>query len=167
MKKVRGFLYFAAAGLCALVTLPCRAESGTVDIVLAATSNAYPVQMGDTQVTASGGNGTLTFFHGSGRPFAEGASATFQYASYSKNTPSGLELEADGIATFAPEETLLLVFERRSDNPGTSGEGALRLMGGTGRFAGVSGECKYKAESLPGSWNVIAKCQWLYSFPYR
>ena len=167
MKKKNGFVCFAAAGLCSLVSVPVHAESGTVDIVLSAISNVYAVQMGDTIITASGGNGTLTFIHSSGRPFVEGATATVQYASFSKKTPSGLELEADGVATFSSEDTLLLLFERRSDDLGTSGEGTLHLTGGSGRFAGVNGQCRYKMDNLPGDWNVIAKCKWLYSFPYR
>ncbi|MBI3527941.1 MAG: hypothetical protein HY067_08220 [Betaproteobacteria bacterium] len=168
MKKNNGFVCFVAAGLCSLASVPGHAESGTVDIVLSATSNVYAVQMGDTTVTARGGNGTVTFIHSSGRPFVEGASATVQYAGFSKKTPSGLDLEADGVATFSPEDTLLLLFERRSGDPGTSDEGTLHLTGGSGRFAGVNGQCKYKMDDLPGTWNVtVAKCQWLYSFPYR
>jgi hypothetical protein len=167
MKKNHEFVSFVAAGLFSLVSAPGHAESGTVDLVLSAISNVYAVQMGDTTVTARGGNGTVTFIHSSGRPFVEGASGTVQYASFSKKTPSGLELEADGVAAFSPEDTLLLLFERRSDDPGTSGEGALRLTGGSGNFAGVNGQCKYKMDDLPGNWNVVAKCQWLYSFPYR
>jgi hypothetical protein len=167
MKKNHEFVCFVAAGLFSLVSAPGHAESGMVDIVLSAISNVYAVQMGDTTVTARGGNGTVTFIHSSGHPFVEGASATFQYASFSKKTPSGLELEADGVATFSPEDTLLLLFERRSDDPGTSDEGALRLTGGSGRFAGVNGQCKYKMDNPADEWNVVAKCQWLYSFPYR
>jgi hypothetical protein len=167
MKKNHELACFVAAGLFSLVSAPGHAETGTVDIVLSAISNVYAVQMGDTTVTARGGNGTVTFSHSSGRPFVEGASGTVQYASFSKNTPSGFELEADGVATFSSDDTLLLLFERRSDDPGTSGEGTLRLTGGSGRFAGVNGQCKYKTDDRPGDWNVIAKCQWLYSFPYR
>ena len=168
MKKNNGFACFAAAGLCSLVSVPGHAASGTVDLVLSTTANVYAVQMGDSTVTASGGNGTLKFVHSSGRPFVEGASATVQYASFSKTTPSGLNLEADGVATFSPEDTLLLLFQRRSDDPGTSGEGTLQFTGGTGRFAGVTGQCRYKTDSLPDDANVtVAKCQWLYSFPYR
>ena len=170
MNHKRAFVYFVAAGLFSLASAPGHAESGTVDIVLSAISNVYAVQMGDTTVTARGGNGTVTFVRSSGAPFVEGASATVQYAGFSKKTPSGFELEADGVATFSSEDTLLLLFERRSGElaAGTSGEGALHLTGGTGHFAGVSGQCKYKVDNLPGNWNVtIAKCQWLYSFPYR
>ena len=170
MGKNYEFVYFAAAGLLSLVSAPCHAESGTVDIVLAAVSNVYAVQMADTTVTARGGNGTVTFVRSSGAPFVEGASATVQYASFSKKTPSGFELEADGVATFSSEDTLLLLFKRQSGDlaAGTSGEGTLHLTGGSGRFAGVNGQCTYKVDNLPGNWNVtIAKCEWIYSFPYR
>src|SRR6267142_6173345 len=127
MKRKPELVCFIAVGLFSLASAPCRAESGSVDIVLAAVSNVYAVQMEDTTVTARGGNGTVTFVRSSGAPFVEGASATVQYASFSKKTPSGFELEADGIATFSSEDTLLLLFERRSDDPGTSGEGTLHL----------------------------------------
>jgi len=170
MKKNNGFVCFVVAALCSLVSVPIHAESGTVDIVLSAMSNVYAVQMGDTTVTARGGNGTVTIIRSSGAPFVEGASATVQYASFSKKTPSGFELEADGVATFSSGDTLLLLFKRQSGDlaAGTSGEGTLHLTGESGRFAGVKGQCTYKVENLPGNWNVtIAKCEWIYSFPYR
>jgi hypothetical protein len=167
MKNNNAFARFAVGGLLLVISASGHAQSGTIDIVLSATANEYAVEMGDTTVTASGGNGTLTILHSSGRPFVEGASATVKFAGFSKNTPSGLELEADGLATFSPEDTLLLIFERRSYDPGAAGEGKLHLTGGDGRLAGIDGQCNYRAENLPGGWNVTAKCQWLYSFPYR
>jgi hypothetical protein len=170
MNKNYPFACLVAAGLLSLGSAPCRAETGTADIVLAAISNVYTVQMADTTVTARGGNGTVTVVRSSGAPFVEGASATVQYASFSKKTPSGFELEADGVATFSSEDTLLLLFKRQSGDlaAGTSGEGTLYLTGGSGHFAGVDGQCKYKVDNLPGNWNVtIAKCEWIYSFPYR
>jgi hypothetical protein len=167
MKINHEFACFVA-GLSLFAPAASQAASGAVDIVLSATPIAYSVQMGDTTVTASGGDGTLRFIRSSGRPFVEGASATVQYASFSKNTPSGLEFEADGVATFSSEDTLFLLFERRSADTGTSGEGTLRLTGGSGRFAGVSGQCRYKMDNVPGRPDVTtAKCEWLYSFPYR
>lgn len=163
MNKIKLFAYFIVAGLCSIASVPGHAESGTVEIVLSAISTVSAVQMGDTTVTARGGSGTVTFARSSGGPFVEGASGTVQYASFSKKTATGFELEADGVATFASNDTLELLFKRRSGDlaAGTSGEGVLHLTGGAGRFAGLSGECKYKVENLPGNWNVtIAKCQW-------
>jgi hypothetical protein len=170
MKRNLTFACFPIAGCTLLASMHCYADKGTVDLVLAAVSNVYSVQMDDTTVTARGGNGTVTFVHSSGAPFVEGASATVQYASFSKKTPSGFELEADAVATFASGDTLLLVFKRQSGDlaAGTSGEGTLWMPGGSGRFAGVSGQCTYKVDNLPGNWNVtVAKCEWNYSFPYR
>lgn len=170
MKTTRQFVCLASAELLFLLCAPCHADRGTVEIVLAAISNTYPVQMGETEVTARGGNGTITFVRSSGAPFVEGLSGTVQFASFSKRTPSGFELEADGLATFSSDDSLLLVFKRQAGAlaAGTSGEGTLHLMSGTGHFAGVDGQCNYKVDNLPGSWNVtIAKCDWLYSFPYR
>jgi hypothetical protein len=86
-----------------------------------------------------------------------------QCARFSRKTPTSFELEADCVATFTPDETLQLLFKRRTGDvvAGTSGDGTLQLSGGTGRFAGVSGQCKYKVENLPGNWNVTnSKCQW-------
>jgi hypothetical protein len=170
MKKSNGFGCFVVAALCSLLSLPIHAQSGTVDIVLSAKSDVYAVQMGDTTVTARGGNGTVTVVRSSGAPFVEGASATVRYASFSKKTPSGFELEADGVATFSSGDTLLLLFKRQSGDlaAGTSADGTLQLTGESGRFAGVNGQCKYRVDNLPGNWNVtVARCEWIYSFPYR
>ena len=148
--------------------MPGNAASGTVDLVISTVQIVHSVEMAETTVTASGGSGTLTLVHSSGLPFEEGASATIQYAGFSKRTPSGLNLEADGVVTFSPDDALLVVFERKADDPGPSSEGALHLVGGSGRFSGVSGECRYTTEDQAGSATVtVAKCEWTYSFPYR
>ena len=158
----------AVAGLCCLAPASGHAESGTVDLVLTTTAKAYTVEMGESTVTASEGKGTLKITRSGGRLFVEGASATVQFVSFSKTQPSGLELEADGVATFNEDDTLLLLFQRRAEDPGTSGEGNLQFAGGTGRFAGVGGQCRYKMDHAADDKDVtVAKCQWVYSFPYR
>jgi hypothetical protein len=168
MKKNNAFWYFVATAFVCLATERVHAQSGTLDLVLSGAASVHAVQMGDTTVTAEGGNGTIAVVHSSGRPFIEGARATLQFAGFSKQTPSGLDLEADALATFAPEDTLLLLLSHRSGDPGPPDEGTVELAGGSGRFAGISGQCKYKMANRPGEWHVtLAKCQWLYSFPYR
>jgi hypothetical protein len=168
VKKKNGFVSFVVAGLCCVVSAPGHAASGTVDLVLTTTAKVYAVDMGEFTATASAGNGALTFIQSSGRPFDEGGGATVQFVSFSKTQPSGLDLEADGVATFSPEDTLLLLFQRRWDDPGTSGEGNMQFTGGTGRFAGISGQCRYKMDHASDGKDVtVAKCQWVYSFPYR
>ena len=163
MKKIQSLIPFASAALCLIAPVSSYAESGTVDIVQVSVNVPGSVQMGDTTVTARSGSGTLTFIRSSGGPFVEGASGSAQFASFSKKSPTGFDLEADGVATFSSEDTLLLLFKRRTGDlaAGTSGEGTLQLTGGSGRFAGVTGQCKYKVDNLSGNWNVVTgKCQW-------
>jgi hypothetical protein len=163
MKAIHTLFSAGSVAVCLLVPISSHADSGTFDFLLSAVSIPTSVQMGDTTVTARSGSGTITFIRSSGGPFVEGASGTGQYASFSKKSPSGFELEADGVATFSSDDTLLLLFKRRTGDlaAGTSGEGTLHLPGGTGRFAGINGQCKYKVENLSGNWNVtIGKCQW-------
>jgi hypothetical protein len=161
MNAIRTFVFAVAVAL--LAPTPSRAESGSVELLASTTSVLTSVQFGDTAVTSRGGSGIITFIKSSGGPFAEGASGTAQFVSFSKKSPAGLELEADGVATFSSEDILLLLFKRRTGDlaAGSSGEGTLQLTGQAGRFAGVSGQCKYKVDNLAGNWQVtIAKCQW-------
>ena len=168
MNKKSSLVGVIAAGLFCLAIVPSHAASGTVDLVISTTSRAYVVQMGESTVTASEGSGKLTFVNSTGSSFPEGANATVKIVGFSKTQPSGLELEADGVATFNEEDTLLLLFQRRAEDLGTSGEGNLELAGGTGRYAGVGGQCRYKTDQQSDEASVtIAKCQWAYSFPYR
>lgn len=163
MKKNHRLGCFIAAGLCSVMSVPSHAESGTVDVLVSTVSVLTSVPMGDTTVTARSGSGTITFIRSSGGPFVEGASGAAQFASFSKKSPVAFELEADGLATFSSEDTLLLLFKRRTGDlaAGTSGEGTLQLIGGAGRFAGINGQCKYKVENLSGNWQVTTgKCQW-------
>ncbi|HEX4986579.1 MAG TPA: hypothetical protein VFV71_11010 [Burkholderiales bacterium] len=166
MRKA-AFVCSLAAGLCMAPPPSARADSGTMDIEISASAQAFPVEMEDTTVTAQGGSGTLRIANSSGRPFVDGDSAQVRYALFSRKTPSGLILEADSLATFPSEETLMLVFERGVDHPGTAGEGTMRIVGGSGRFTGVDGRCTYRTDDRADAWNVTAHCEWLYVFPYR
>jgi hypothetical protein len=163
MKAIHTLVSAGSVAAALLLPVASHAESGTVDVLVSTVSVLTSVPMGDTTVTARSGSGTITFIRSSGGPFVEGASATAQFVSFSKKTPMAFELEADGLATFSSEDTLLLLFKRRTGDlaAGTAGEGTLQLNGGTGRFAGINGQCKYKVENLSGNWQVtICKCQW-------
>lgn len=49
---------------------------------------------------------------------------------------------------------------------GQGGEGHLQLLGGSGKFADVTGSCSYEVEYLEDSWLVLmAECEW--ELPYR
>jgi hypothetical protein len=161
-------VFLTVAPLAAAVlgfTMPAlsSAESGTAELLITGVSTLNSVQMGDTTVTSSATTGTVTTIKSSGGPFAEGASATVQCARFAKKSASSFELEADCVGTFPSGDTLSLLFKRRTGDvvAGSSGEGTLQVAGTGGQFAGVSGQCKYRVENLPGNWNVtMSKCQW-------
>ena len=163
MKKIQTLISFSSVALCLIAPTSSHAESGTIDVLISTVSVPTSIPMGDTTVTSRSGSGTITFTRSSGSPFVEGASGAAQFASFSKKTATGFDLEADGLATFSSDDTLQLLFKRKSGDlaAGTSGEGTLQLTGGSGRFAGVTGQCKYKVDNLSGNWNVVTgKCQW-------
>ena len=163
MKTIHKLIAIGTVAVCLIAPMSSHAESGTVDVLVSTVSVVTSVPMGDTTVTSRSGAGTITFSKSSGDPFVEGASGTAQFASFSKKSAAGFELEADGLATFSSEDTLLLLFKRKTGElaAGTSGEGTLQFIGGTGRFAGINGQCKYKVENLSGNWQVTTgKCQW-------
>jgi hypothetical protein len=163
MKKIHKLFLVGPVALYLIAPMSSYAESGTVEVLVATVSVPTSVPMGETTVTARSGSGTITFIKSSGGPFVEGASGNAQFASFSKKSPSSFDLEADGIVTFSSGDSLQLLFKRRTGDlaAGTAGEGTLQFIGGSGRFAGVDGQCKYKVENLSANWQVtIGKCQW-------
>jgi len=156
-------LICSSVSLCLMAPISSRAESGTVEVLLSGVRSLSTVVMGDTTVTAGGASGTITNVRSSGSPFVEGVSGSGQCVNFAKKSPAGFDLEANGAATFSQNDTIMFMFRRKSGDlaAGSSGEGVEQIAGGTGIFAGMSGQCKYKVDNFPGNWNVtISKCQW-------
>jgi hypothetical protein len=169
MKRNLAWVSCIATGFFLLIPA-CHAENGTVELIFAGNANVYSVEMEDTTVSARGGTGTFRFLRSSGAPVAGNERGSLQYVSFSKKSSIGFQLESDGVATFSAEDTLFFVLNQHSADVGAGrpGEGTLQLTGGTGRFSGIKGQCRYAAEELPESSNVTkAQCDWSYSFPYR
>jgi hypothetical protein len=163
MKSIHTLLCVCPVSVCLIAPVSSRADGGTVELLLSGVRNISAIAMGDTTVTAGGASGTITSVRSSGGPFVEGVSGTVQCATFAKKSPSGFDLEANCAATFSPGDTVLFLFKRKSGDlvAGSSGEGTEQIMGGTGRFAGVSGQCKYKVGNFSGNWSVTtSKCQW-------
>lgn len=140
-----------------------RAESGTMEVVGSFLANYSKSEFGDTTLTAGGSSGTLTVTRSGGEPFLEGSSGLIECIVFAKKSSSGLDLEADCTSTFSSEDKVLWLSKRKSGDvvTGASGEGTTQILGGTGRFAGMTGQCRYKLDPLGGNRVVsISKCQW-------
>jgi hypothetical protein len=157
-------LYLPVLAMCLLAPVASRAESGTVDLLLSGVATLSSAKIGDTIVTARGSNGTVTTIKSSGDgPFVEGASATVQCATFSKKSSATFELEGYCAATFSAQDSISLLFKRKTGDvvEGSSGDGVQQFANGTGRFAGITGECKYGVNNLAANWNVtLSKCRW-------
>jgi hypothetical protein len=163
MKAIHALFSGSLVTVCLFAPAGSRAESGTVEMLLSGVRTLSSVDMGGTTVTGGGATGTITIIRSSGGPFTEGESGTSQCATFSKKSSSGFELEAACAATFSSEDKVSFTFKRKTGDivAGSSGEGIEQIAGGTGRFAGISGQCKYKVDNFPGNWNVTtSKCQW-------
>jgi hypothetical protein len=146
----------APLALAALVSFCAHAEQG-VDFLTSFHALSSAVQMGDTTVTARGGAGTMTIINSTGDMFKVGQSAIVHFVGLSKKTPTGFELEADGVADFE-NDPIQIVAIRRTGNigAGTSGEGRAHMK--SNRF---EADCSYSVVGLPDNWGVtIYKCRW-------
>ena len=83
---------------------------------------------------------------------------------YAKRSEAGLELESSCVTTNAAGEKQFWLAQRTLGDIGVAGqggEGRLQLLGGTGKFADVTGSCSYETEYLADNWlATLAECKW-------
>ena len=157
--------HFVAGSLAGILLMPAlsHAESGTAELIGSFLTSYAKSEFGDTTYTAGGSSGTLTVSRSSGGPFLQGSSGVIECTVSAKKSPAGLDLEANCVSTFSPEDKLSWVSRRKSGDVavGSPGEGITQIIGGSGRFAGTTGRCTYKIDPLPGNRLVgISQCQW-------
>jgi hypothetical protein len=152
--SVAGFLIGPACGY---------AESGTYGQVVSLLTNYTKSERGTETVIGGSSGGTVTTIQSSGGPFVEGSSGIFECIVFAKRTGTGMDLEAPCTSTDASGDKLYSIAKRKAGdvNPGGGGEGRSELLGGTGKYSGITGSCTYKADYLAGNHVVtISKCQW-------
>ena len=156
-------------GLCAgAVASQCLshvalAESGTYESVISLVTNYTTTEYGDATITGGSSSGTQTIIKSSGGPFIEGSSGLYGCIVYAKKTSAGMELEAPCQGADSAGDKMFATARRRVGdvNPGGGGTGRSELLGGTGKYAGVTGSCTYKVDYMTGNRLVsVSKCQW-------
>ena len=76
---------------------------------------------------------------------------------------AGLDLEAPCTSTDSSGDKIFSVSKRKIGEaiPAGGGTGKSETQGGTGKYAGITGSCTYKVETLSANRIVsISKCQW-------
>jgi len=80
-----------------------------------------------------------------------------------KKGPNSIDVESHCTFTASPDDKLFGLFKRKSGDiaAGTGGQGKLELLGGTGKYSGITGACPYKTNYMPQN-NIVtfAHCDW-------
>ena len=165
MRASRGI----AVALAAVIGVPCAAtsalgqESGSFSAIATYVRDFTSIEHADG--TYFGGNlkGSVTTLASSGDPFVEGEHSLSTCVLFGKRSAAGVDLESACSIVSSSGDTLYLVAERRAGDvdAGGGGQGQLKLAGGTGAYAGLTGSCAYETSYLANNQVVTTTdCTW-------
>ena len=138
-------------------------ESGSFELVENYVHDYTTLEHAGRTITAGPLEGTATVVKSSGGPFTEGGNWRIACVVYARSSDAGLDLEAPCTLTAGSGDRVYLLSQRRAGDVavGGGGRGVQRIVGGTGRYAGITGECPYTTSYLPDRWLVTwAACIW-------
>ena len=115
-------------------------------------------------VTGGTVEGTSTIIESSGDPFVEGAVSKVICAVMVRSSESGVDLETPCTITDDDGDHMYIIAKRRSGTikSGGGGVGRFEILGGTGKFANVRGNCPYETKYLKDSLHIVTRteCTW-------
>ena len=161
--KVRAITMATVVAL--LVTAPTLAadEGGTFSVIRSYVRTHATLEHAAGTISAGTLEGTVTTLTSSGEPFAQGDHSLITCVFYAKITAESVSLEAPCTTTDGSGDRWYTLSRRGAGDiaPGGGGEGRWELMGGTGKYAGVTGTCTYNTSYLTQDRVVTeAKCAW-------
>ena len=150
-----GFLYAAQA--------VAGGESGSFSYVASFVYDYTTLEHAEQTFIGGPLHGTFTVTGSSGGLFEEGRNDLTTCFVYSRKSEAGMDLETPCTNTDASGERWFLMAVRKAGDVqvGGGGEGRQELLGGTGRYAGLSGACTYTASYL--SEDLVTsrgRCEW-------
>lgn len=164
-RSLLGILRYTAPLIsCLLLPQAALADGGSFEAVFSTVNNLHQIDRGDGNSILGGASiGTFTIVKSSGNPFAEGSAGQAECIPLVKKGPNSIDLESHCTFTASPDDKLFGLFKRKSGDiaAGTGGQGRLELLGGVGKYSGITGACPYKTSYLPQNNVVtIARCDW-------
>lgn len=140
------------------------AETGTFRSVIVLQNDYISFEFADQTITGGAAEGVSTIVESSGGLFVVGAHSRITCMAYAKQSEAGLEAESPCVTINAMGEKQFILAKRTLGSiggVGQGGQGGGQLLGGTGKFAGITGSCSYETEYLADSWIVtMAECEW-------
>ena len=138
-------------------------DSGSFELLNSFVRDYTVLEHAGETITGGPLQGTATVIASSGGPFADGANYRLACVVYGKRSDAGLDLEAPCTLTDSEGDSWYVVATRRTGDTevGGGGQGIRRILGGTGKYAGVTGVCPYTTSYMPDDWAVsTAVCEW-------
>ena len=138
-------------------------ESGSFELVEIHLHDFTTLEHAGQTITTGPLHGIATIVESSGAPFAEGANFGAECLVYVKRSEAGIDLESSCTQTGLSGDEFYLLAERHQGDveAGGGGQGNQRIVGGTGMYAGIAGDCPYTTTYLPDRWLVSrATCTW-------
>ena len=93
----------------------------------------------------------------------EGANSNVACITYVHMSEAGIDLKAPCTSVDAGGDRIFTMSMREVGDiqEGGGGQGRSEIIGGTGKYAGISGSCSYETEYLPDNHIVTSsRCDW-------
>ena len=148
----------AIAGVVCAAQVAVAGESGSFDLLESYVHDYTVMEHRGTTITGGPLHGTATIVRSGGGPFAQGSRHSAACLVYAKESAGGADLEVPCVFTDPSGDKWYMLVKESSVG---GGKGSQRIVGGTGRFAGVTGNCPYEVKNLPDKRLVAAStCTW-------
>ncbi len=154
---------FAATAIWCAAPTAAADESGSFTALASLVADYTTIEHPGGTLVGGASAGTNTILESSGGPFAAGEHSQVTCVVYGKRSAAGLDLEASCTSTAAGGDKLYSISKRSAGGveEGAGGAGSLELVGGTGKFAGVTGACTYRTAYLAeGRVVTMSDCKW-------
>ena len=155
--------FIAASAVTWSADAATAGESGSFTLLNSFVRDYTVLEHAGGTVTGGPLQGTATVIGSGSGPFADGAHYRLSCVVYAKRSDAGLDLEAPCTHTDSEGDQWYVVAIRRVGDTevGGGGQGMRRILGGTGKYAGVTGKCPYTTSYMPDDWAVsTAVCKW-------
>ena len=158
-----GVLVAFATGVVFTAQVTIAGESGTYESISSFVSDYTKFEVANQGIISGPLHGTDTITKSSGGPFVIGESRVMLCAVYGKKSDAGMDLEAPCAATDASGDVSFTLSKRSAGDTetGGGGDGRQEIVGGTGKYAGITGNCTYTVDYVAGSRGIaINTCEW-------
>ena len=158
-----GALVAFASGVFFTAQVAIAGESGTYESISSFVSDFTKFEFANQGIISGPLHGTDTITKSSGGPFVVGESSVMLCAVYGKKSDAGMDLEAPCATTDASGDVSFTLSKRSAGDTetGGGGDGRQEIVGGTGKYAGITGSCTYTVDYVAGNRGIsINTCEW-------